>query len=201
MSPDVDANITDILQIDAVSSLVSKIEDVTSEIKNLNWNKLDRGVKSTLCNISKALGGIIESDVYSEKSTMTDECNSFKNLTSIEARKWYNDRNELLTAFLHGCTGLSSETIKEKKFNSCLHAVEQIIYARNNNVVTPFAFQNNIMSYVISNSKTACAIMSGWESSGSYTKINEMLSFNTDPLTMPNNADIIVTFDNEQKVE
>ena len=42
--------------------------------------------------------------------------------------------------------------------------------------------------------------MGGWESSGSYTKINEMLSSNTDPLTMPNNADIIVTFDNEQIV-
>ena len=39
-----------------------------------------------------------------------------------------------------------------------------------------------------------------WESSGSYTKINEMLSSNTVPLTMPNNADIIVTFDNDQKV-
>ena len=101
---------------------------------------------------------------------------------------------------MHGCTGVSSETIKEKKFNSCLHAVEQIIYARNNNVITPFAFQKNIMSYVISKSKTACAIKGCWESSGSYTKINEMLSSNTDPLTMPNNADIIVTFDNEQIV-
>ena len=45
--------------------------------------------------------------------------------------------------------------------------------------------------------------MGGWESSGSYTRINEMLSSNrsvfTDLLTMPNNADI-VTFDKEQKV-
>ena len=95
---------------------------------------------------------------------------------------------------------LSSGPIKEKTFNSCLHSVEQIIYVRNNNVVAPFAFQKNIMSYVISNPKTACVIMGDWESSGSYTKINKMLSSNTGPLTMPNIADIIVTFDNEQKV-
>ena len=177
MSPEVDANITD-----------------------LNWNKLNRGVKSALCNLSKALGGIIESDFNSEKSTMAAECSSLVNLTSIEPRKWYNDHNELLTDYLHGCTRVSSEAIKEKKFNSCLHDVQQIIYARNNDVVTLFAFQKNIMSYVISKSKAACAIMGGWESSGSYTKINEMLSSNTVPLAMPNNADITFTFDNEQKV-
>ena len=88
MSPEVDANITDILQIDAVSSLVSKIEDVTSEIKNLYWNKLAHAVKSALCNLSKALGGIIKSCIYSVKSTMAAECSSFKNLISIEPRKW-----------------------------------------------------------------------------------------------------------------
>ena len=88
MSPEVDVkNETGILQIDAVSSLVSKIEDVTSEIKNLNWNKLDHGVKSALCNLSKALGYIIENDIYNEKLTMAAECSSFKNLSSIEPRK------------------------------------------------------------------------------------------------------------------
>ena len=40
-------------------SLLSKIEDIILEIKNLSWNKLDRSVKSALCNLPKALGGII----------------------------------------------------------------------------------------------------------------------------------------------
>ena len=90
--------------------------------------------------------------------------------------------------------------MKEKKFNLCLHAVEQVLYTKNNNVVTPFALERNIIMYSISRSKLSTTIFGSWEWSGGYIKVNNILNSPADPLKIPDQGDIIVTFDNEQKV-
>ena len=46
----------------------------------------------------------------------------------------------------------------------------------------------------------ACNIVRGWESSGSYTKVNSLLDLPSEPLTIQGTSDITITFDNEQKV-
>lgn len=52
----------------------------------------------------------------------------------------------------------------------------------------------------LSRSKMICSIFGSWESSGGYTKVNEILNYPSDPLTIQASNDIAITFDNEQKV-
>ena len=74
------------------------------------------------------------------------------------------------------------------------------MYTKNNNIVTPFALQRNIIVYMVSHSKIITSICGSWEPSGSYTKVNDILNSQSPPLTIPGSNDIFVTFDNEQKV-
>ena len=101
--------------------------------------------------MSKTLGNLIKSDLDNEKTAMAKQCCDFSSLI-------LNQENGIgiVTSFLHGCAG--DNTGKDKKLNSCLHAIEQIIYAKNNNVVTPFSLERNIIMYLISKSKLASMI-------------------------------------------
>ena len=181
-------------------SLLAKIQGLTAKIKCLKWRDLEDDIKFSLCELSKSLGELIKSDLDMEKGEMALECRSFEKLANVDPRKWYQERNEVMTSFLHGCTGVSIETTNEKKYNACLHAIEQILYTKNINLVTPFSFQRNILTYIISKSKMACNIVGGWENSGSYTKVNSLLDLPSEPLTIQGTSDITITFDNEQKV-
>ena len=69
--------------------------------------------------------------------------------------------------------GLSGAEIRNenekgmKKLNAVTHAVEQIYYARNLNIITPFAFKRNLITYSLTHSKTAVTLYGNWESLGS----------------------------------
>ena len=109
------------------------------------------------------------------------------------------DRNTLLLAFLAGCTRVEPTSTDKRKLKSLTHAVEQIIHVRNLNAITPFAFQRNLISYSVTQSKTAVQLQGAWESSGGYSTIHKFLLSPAPPLTCPF-VDVHNTFDNNQKV-
>ena len=59
---------------------------------------------------------------------------------------------------------------------------------------------SEICHNLISKSRTVSTLMGSWESSGSYTKIFYLICSESDPIIMPSDCDLTVTFDNEQKV-
>ena len=62
--------------------------------------------------------------------------------------KWIQERNILLQSFVENCTGVKLEReINSKKINALAHSIEQIYYTRNRNLITPFAFKQNIQSW------------------------------------------------------
>ena len=99
--------------------------------------------------------------------------------------------------------GLSGAEIRNenekgmKKLNAVTHAVEQIYYARNLNIITPFAFKRNLITYSLTHSKTAVKL---YGSLGSYATVTDMLLQQSDELKYPTDADVISTIDNNQKV-
>ena len=95
-------------------------------------------------------------------------------------------------------TGVSINEKKQKKLNAFLHLIEQVLYARNLNIVTPFLFKRNLAIYSVTNSKTAVKFQSSWENSGSYTSIYDVLATKVDHISCPN-GDIHNTIDNNQK--
>ena len=164
------------------NNLLERIEALEMKLQKLNWKDLDIKFQNSLSSLACTLGKIIRKDIDSEKWIMAKECTNLESLISIDRRKWFLERNLLLPRFLEGCSGVSHSTAKDKKFNSAVHCVEQVMYLQNNNMVTPFSFQRNIISYMTTKSRTASAIMGAWESSGSYTKVIEVLNSPAPPL-------------------
>ena len=87
----------------------------------------------------------------------------------------------------------------EKKVNALVHCIAQILYARNLNVVTPFAFFRNLTQYAATKSKICASLMGSWEPAGSYTTLHNFTCSPVDPPNCPFD-DIHVTIDNNQKI-
>ena len=186
---------------ETLDDTVEEIKRMTARLRGLKrWYHLNNDVKDSLCELSLVLGSLINKELDNERFQMAHQCRDFPTLVSIKPQEWYKQRNPILTNFLQGCTGVSPNTTKKKKLNSAIHAIEQIMYTKNNNIVTPFALQRNIIIYMVSHSKIITSVCGSWEPSGSYTKVNEILKSPTPPLNITGKNDIVVTFDNEQKV-
>ena len=96
-------------------------------------------------------------------------------------------------------TGVSINDKRTKKLNAFSQLIEQVLYTRNLNIVTPFSFKRNLVMYSVTNSKTAVKLQSSWESSGSNTTVHDILTSKVDPISCPS-GDIHNTVDNNQKV-
>lgn len=180
---------------------LATIKSLIQQIRILKWSDIeDNSLKISLCDLSESLGRLIREDLENEKEKMSDSCKSFENLSQLNYRNWYQQRNKLLTSFIFGCTGVNETHESPKKFNAAIHSVEQIIYTKNINIVTPFSFMRNILMYTVSKSKMACNVLGVSEGSGCYTKVNSLLNKESIPLEIQDESNIVITFDNEQKV-
>ena len=80
-----------------------------------------------------------------------------------------------------GLSGAEIRNENEKKLNAVTHAVEQIYYARNLNIITPFAFKRNLITYSLTHSKTAVKLYGNWES---YATVTDTLLQQSDDLNV-----------------
>ena len=102
----------------------------------------------------------------------------YKNVIPLNSTKcptWLSERNNLLISFLKGATGISGKDETDKKLNVLTHAVKQVYYARNLNIITPFAFKRNLITFCLIHSELAVKLYEKWESSGSYSTLSEIL--------------------------
>ena len=90
-----------------------------------------------------------------------------------------------------------TESITSKKENAFCHLIEQVLYTRNLHLITPFAFKRNLITYSITNSKTAMQLQEAWKSSGSYAKLHDTVTAKTNPVECPL-GDLHNTVDNNQ---
>ena len=99
-----------------------------------------------------------------------------------------------------GCAGIKLDSEQNsKKVHALAHAVEQVLYAKNLNLITPFAFQRNLIVYSATNSKYVTCLTGCWESSGSYSTLSQIVTSPCPPISCPD-GDIHNTVDNNQKV-
>ena len=62
----------------------------------------------------------------------------------------YKYKYPLLNSFLEGCTSVNvNKKTNEKKVNAFVHSIEQVMYTRNLNIITPFSFIRNLY-YIVS---------------------------------------------------
>ena len=74
-----------------------------------------------------------------------------------------------------------------------------MLYAKNLNMITPFAFERNLIVYTIANSKDVPRLTGCWESSGSYSTLSQSVTSPCPPILCPD-GDVHNTVDNNQNV-
>ena len=150
-----------------------------------------------MSELGKSLGLLIKKEIYEDGLRTSKGYKDISLLKSVSCSSWLEERNTLLTSFIMGLSGAEIRNENEKKLNAVTHAVEQIYYARNLNIITPFAFKRNLITYSLTHSKTAVKL---YGSLGSYATVTDMLLQQSDELKYPTDADVISTIDNNQKV-
>jgi len=102
------------------------------------WNALDKSAQDSLSKISQIIGSLINQAIYQEGRCMQEK-QDYKNLDIVKTM-WMSDRNPVLTGFINGVTGFTSDNTNDRKANAVVHALEQVYYARNIKLVTPLLF-------------------------------------------------------------
>ena len=181
------------------NELIKKIEQVKANITSKNWTDLSQNVKNKLCEFSNILESIIKKDLYDDGLKLSQEYKNVVLLKSTKCPTWLSERNNLLVSFLKGATEICAKGETDKKVNALTHAVEQVYYAQNLNIITPFAFKRNLITFSLTHSKLALKLYWKWESFGSYSALSEILLQPGEPLTCKINS-VINTINNNQKV-
>ena len=93
-------------------------------------------------------------------------------------------------------------TGKESKENACVvgKAVEVIYHATNSHVILSLAFSENVLLYLVSNSKLATNVNSASGARGLYETMRKWLDRQTAERLPPLEGDVIVAFDNDQVI-
>ncbi|CAC5357945.1 waaF [Mytilus coruscus] len=118
---------------------------------------------------------------------------------NIDKIKWLEQRNRLLSSFVNHTTAYDISNINEKKINAIVHSIEQIYYTRNIKLVTPFAFQRNVVAFSLTNSKRCASLTGCWESSGSYSTVHNYICSPSEQVECPI-GHVLCAIDNNQKL-
>ena len=191
-------------EVSEYEQLVKDINDVNSRILKLKWKDLSDDVCQSLCTLARSLGNLIKTQLYEDSLDANKKCKTIEilyeqTLQSNNVKQWIKEQNKILTNFICSSTGIYLEKASEKKINAVAHVLEQFLYAKNQQIVTPFSAQRSIVSYSMTRSKTVAELYGSWESSGSYATIERLLKSPSAKPICPS-GDVHITIDNNQKV-
>ena len=131
------------------NSILKAVNKVTNHLKSLTWNNLSRDLKNNITQLAGELGRLINNDIFEDgQSNVASEYKDLDQLENMKPLKWIQERNILLQSFVENCTGVKlKREINSKKINPLAHSIEQIYYTANLNLITPFAFKQNLQSW------------------------------------------------------
>jgi rubrerythrin len=163
--------------------------------KKNGWDDFSNDEKDILIDIARLIGDLVQMDLYRDSK---NNIQNYKTAINLDSKDWLQTCNPLVISFLKGCTKVNNASA-DKKVNALAHCVEQVLCARNLNVVTPLAFRRNVVQYSISGSKMSTQLMGAWEPSGGYTTVRNYIDAPCDPPPCPD-GDVQNAIDNEQRV-
>ncbi|CAC5383120.1 unnamed protein product [Mytilus coruscus] len=172
-------------------------DGVLSFLESLDtWDALDKSTQDKLCKVGEILGDIINPAIY--KDGRNNISNQYKDM-NIDKIQWLEQRNPLLSSFVNHTTAYDISNRNEKKVNAIVYSIEQIYYTRNIKLVTPFAFQRNVVVFSLTNSKLCASLTGCWESSGSYSTVHNYICSPFEQVECPI-GHVQCAIDNNQKL-
>ena len=198
----------DITQNNTISSetnqeqlIIESIHGTINHIKTMNWKSLSDKMKESLTQLASELGKVISNDIFDDgKLNVASQHKNIDIVNEVEPLSWIKELNPLLQGFLQKCAAIDiNRENNDKKINVLAHSIEQVLYRRNVNFVTPFAFKRNLVLYSVTNSKELANMNRKWEGCGSSTTLSNVICEPVPPLDCPE-EDQFSTIDNNQKV-
>ena len=174
---------------------------VSQFINSINWDSLSQNLKSHPAGLAGHLGKLVSSDLfeYGQKN-IAQQYKNIELLKTVKCKDWIQERNVVFQSFLENCANIhNNRDVSEKKYNAVAHCIEQILYARKKNHITPFAFKRNLVTYSITISKEITTMNCKWEGCGSSRTVSDVICEKSPPTPCPD-GDIINMIDNNQKV-
>ena len=105
-------------------------------------------------------------------------------------------RNNIVVSFIKGVIG---KDVTDGTMVSVCKTVEHLYHARNQKFISPISFCQNLLTYYVTGSKFAAQINSRGSPSGSYATIKKWIADHAvQPLTCPDDTDVVTFFDNNQ---
>ena len=139
---------------------MKNIKNISNFLQGKVWVSLPTEIFNKLTSLAGKLGQTINRQTFEDSQQVSGEYKNFSYLNNIDAHYWLSKRNSVLISFLENLTGVSINDKRTKKLNAFSQLIEQVLYTRNLNIVTPFSFKRNLVMYSVTNSKTAVKLQS-----------------------------------------
>ena len=144
--------------------LLDTIQKLEGLLTIVNYEQISSDIHNGLKDLAGDLGRIISSDLFVKGQNIAKQYKDIKELTKYDLKQWIKNRNPVLTEFLMDCTEVKLDsTSNSRKIHALTHAIEPVLYGKNLNLITPFAFQRNLTVYSITNSKDVARLTGFWK--------------------------------------
>ncbi|XP_062620908.1 uncharacterized protein LOC134282522 [Saccostrea cucullata] len=182
--------------------LISNEKDVENKLVDqvIDLIKSNNISDENVIKITEAIGS-------RESRKMKDDFNEniftqYKNvdfLTSATIDTWICERNNVISSLLLSLCGKKMCDLSSTEKTKLIFAIEHLYSLISANIIMPFSFSLNLLTYYMSNSKTVCNMYSSAHPAGSYSSVLKWIEDHaTTPISVPFQHDLISYFDNNQ---
>lgn len=182
--------------------LISNEKDIEDKLVEqvINLIKTNNTSDENVIKIAEAIGS---REIRKMKDDFNDNVFSqYKNvdfLTCASIDTWIADRNKVMSSFLLSLCGKQMSDLSSSEKTKIVFAIEHLYSLISSNIIMPFSFSINLLTYYMSNSKTVCNMYSSAHPAGSYTSVLKWIEEHAaNPITIPFQHDVITYFDNNQ---
>ena len=153
---------------------------------------LDSSVLTQLLEIAVSL---TKESVKTDASSVTADGRDLEELMNIEPEEWFKERAPIIQGIVHQFSDSKTPTIAK------VVAAEHLYSLINRNLMSPFSFAKNVVSYSLTPSKRLIDLNGKMHPGGGYSTMKSWLAnMALDLLPFPN-GDALVAFDNVQIVQ
>ena len=157
----------------------------------------ESSTQSSLTKSCIEIGTMLDNLIKDDISNLYNEENkcSINQLLAYNAEKWLDERPPEFVNLIRSLCGRSCQPFK------VANAIEYIYGCRNSKLVLPLSFQENILIYSLSRSKTLVSYSGKLRPSGSYDYMAKWMSEQAlDPIDVPMGV-VRSVFDNKQAID
>ena len=129
------------LSADNYVEIMKNIKNISNFLQGKDWVSLPNEIFNKLTSLAGKICHTINRQTFEDSQQVPGEYKNVSYLKNIDAHDWLSKRNSVIISFLENVAGVSINNKRTKKPNAFSHLIEEVLYTRNLNIVTPFSFK------------------------------------------------------------